>query len=366
VAALLPADPVIDKAEVRAKAGDREGAAKLYAGWLEANPRAAGAPQAFSRYFELEEDFPSFLATGEKFLASARGLPGAGRSFALIARILELSGRREAARDAYLAAYSEGAGDETLVSAFLLSLEMNDRDALEKSLPQLKAKGSAAGSLLDALASREAGSNQGAQEKLLALAEAAGDPGLHLKTLWVLYAAAQARGDEKSAADLRARLKGKFPGSPEAVIATRATATSRSAVTLAPTPGTFARPAEEAPAANGADTPAAPSSAAPVAPAADPSATPSTTPLPSPDVPPAATTSRLAVQAGSFQMKENADDLVGELTRRGFSPVVRQERVQGKDHYRVLAATGLDAEQAKAAIARLKKLGFSGFALTEK
>jgi hypothetical protein len=65
-------------------------------------------------------------------------------------------------------------------------------------------------------------------------------------------------------------------------------------------------------------------------------------------------------------MKENADDLVAELTRQGFTPVVRQESLQGGDHFRVFAATGLDGEQARTLIARLKKLGFSGFAVTEK
>ncbi len=72
------------------------------------------------------------------------------------------------------------------------------------------------------------------------------------------------------------------------------------------------------------------------------------------------------MQAGSFKVKENADDLIAELTRRGFSPVLRQETLQGKDHYRVFAATGLDAEQARATIARLKQLGFSGFVVSEK
>ena len=50
--------------------------------------------------------------------------------------------------------------------------------------------------------------------------------------------------------------------------------------------------------------------------------------------------SKVSVQAGSFLMKENADDLVTELSKRGFAPVVLHETTQGKDRYRVLAAAG--------------------------
>jgi hypothetical protein len=354
-------------------------AAQLYGSWLEANPRAEDSPRVFSRYFSLEEDFPTLMDASVKFLASARGLPGAAPQFALIARLLELSGRREPARDAYLAAYGEGAGDAALVSACLLSLQMDDRETLAKSLPQLKGRGSATGALLDSLAALQAGDDSGGQEKILSLAETTGDPDLQLKSLWILYAAATGRGDEKSAADLRARLHERFPDSPESVIAARATAVTGKSVFLAPTPDSFTRPlgqaghdsrdsgpADTAPAA----APVAPAGV-PVAPAGAPGAAGapaepgvSQGPLAAAPTPPAA--QGTSVQAGSFQMKENAEDLVAELTRRGFSPVMRQESIQGKNHFRVFAATGLDGEQARSVIARLKQLGFSGFAVSEK
>ncbi|MGA2479964.1 MAG: SPOR domain-containing protein [Spirochaetia bacterium] len=351
------------------KAGDSEGAAKLYGSWLEANPGASASAGVFSRYFALEEDFMTLVDASEKFLSSGHGVTGAAQQFALIARLLELSGRRELARDAYISAYEEGAGDAALVSAFLLSLQMDDREALAKSLKQLKGRGAAAGSLLDSLAAMQAGNDPAAQEKILSLAEAAGDPGLQLKSLWVLYAAAMGQGDEKSTADLRARLQERFPGSPESIIATRATATARSVVTLAPTPGSFARPEssqQAAPASAPTSAPTAPDPSPPpaVSPAPEPSLSPSSVPLPAATQP--QPTPGIAVQAGSFKMKENADDLVAELTRQGFNPVVKHESQQGGDHFRVFAATGLDNEQARMLIARLKKLGFSGFAVAEK
>jgi cell division protein FtsN len=72
------------------------------------------------------------------------------------------------------------------------------------------------------------------------------------------------------------------------------------------------------------------------------------------------------VQAGSFVMKENADDLVSELNKRGFSPVVVHDTAQGKDRYRVLAGTGLELEAAKVILKKLSDAGYRGFLLQAK
>ena len=79
-----------------------------------------------------------------------------------------------------------------------------------------------------------------------------------------------------------------------------------------------------------------------------------------------ASSPKVSVQAGSFLMKENADDLVSELSKRGFAPVVVHETVQGKDRYRVLAGTGLDTEAAKATLKKLSEEGFRGFVVADK
>jgi cell division protein FtsN len=72
------------------------------------------------------------------------------------------------------------------------------------------------------------------------------------------------------------------------------------------------------------------------------------------------------VQAGSFQVKENADDLSAELSKRGFAPIQRLETIQGKDHYRVFAGVGLDPVQARELLAKLLQEGFNGILVTEK
>ena len=65
-------------------------------------------------------------------------------------------------------------------------------------------------------------------------------------------------------------------------------------------------------------------------------------------------------------MKENADDLVTELTKRGFAPVVLHEATQGKDRYRVLAGAGLETEAAKSILRKLSDAGFGGFIVADK
>ena len=90
----------------------------------------------------------------------------------------------------------------------------------------------------------KAGDDSAAQAKVLALAEAAGDRDLMLKSLWVLYAAADSRGDEKAASELRARLRERFPGAPETVMATRATAATKRSVILLPNPDEFTNAVE--------------------------------------------------------------------------------------------------------------------------
>src|SRR5208283_230535 len=57
VSVSLTADPLITRAQQREKAGDTEGAAHLYAAWLQANAGASGAARVFSRYFRLENDY---------------------------------------------------------------------------------------------------------------------------------------------------------------------------------------------------------------------------------------------------------------------------------------------------------------------
>jgi hypothetical protein len=65
-------------------------------------------------------------------------------------------------------------------------------------------------------------------------------------------------------------------------------------------------------------------------------------------------------------MKENADDLVSELERKGFTPILVRETAEGKDRYRVLVGTGLEPQAARIVLKRLTDAGYRGFILQAK
>jgi hypothetical protein len=358
LAASLPlaADPLIPRAQQREKAGDTEAAAKLYGAWLQGNVGAPGSARVFSRYFRLENDYLALRDASLRFLAAGRGLPGAAEQFTAIARLFELGGMTGEARDAYLSAHTEGAADSTLVSAFLLSLQMHDTDAMTKCLAGLEPRGASVAVLLQVLADAEAGRGETAEAALAGLADTSADPDVALKALWVTYARAVAAEDRKGQANTRARLSRDFPGAPETALASSLRSDT---VVLFPSPDVFITtdvPRQPLPAPEPAQPPAvqqttepAPLSPAPLSPA-----------------PQVAEPARVSVQAGSFQVKENADDLSTELSKRGFSPTQRVETIQGKEHFRVFAGVGLEAVQARALLARLLQEGFSGILVTEK
>jgi cell division septation protein DedD len=363
-------DTVLDRAAATEKAGELETAASQLADWLSSNPGAAAAPEVFSSYLRVEQDLPRLLQTAATFLKTARGVSGAAAQFERIARLFDLAGRVEPARDAYLAAYAEGAPGSTLVSAFLLSLRMNDLQAMDAALQQVKGRGASSEILLQALSDLRKGDRAAARAALMGLSEQTGDPDLALKSLWVLYQSAQGAGDAAGQGDARARMEKRFAASPEAALAVPAPpkgASGRPVVLPAPVPDAFAP--GTAPAA------APDSGAAPVTPASPPGASAPADPAPVTTLPvpssPAASSAkaaaqRFSVQAGSFQMKENADDLVSELTRRGFTATLLRDSPQGTDRWRVFAGSGLERDAAEAVRKKLSGAGFLGFLVADK
>jgi cell division septation protein DedD len=343
---LLPADSLIGRAQNAVRAGNDEAAAELYGAWLRGNQGAPGSARVFGSYFSAEQDLIALLSVSSSFLQTGRGLQGAGQQFVRIARLFELCGRVQEARDAYLLAHAEGPPEASLISACILSMEMNDVEALERGLASLGQAPGAAASLLRALAAARAGDYVAARSILVPLAAAEGSQELALKAMWVLYIASGAQGEASDKDGARVMLTSRFPGSPEsALVSSSLSGQNKGApmvVVQALTPDFLAAPGE-APTVRMIESPAAP-------------AVPAEPPR----------TGASAVQAGSFQMKENADDLVAELAKKGFDPIVREETAQGRTLFRVFAATGLDLAQARSLLAELKKQGFSGFVVSEK
>ncbi len=353
----ISADPLIRHAREREKAGDLEASAELLSSWLASNPGASGSPEVFASYFRIEQDLSSLLEVSRQFLASAKGVPGAARQFDKIARLFDLSGRIEEARSAYLAASAEGSPESALFSAFLLSFQMNDAESMSAILRKLAAKGGSAELLLRALSDLQAGDRAAARAALIGVADQTDNPELALKALWVLYRSDVSSGDPAAGALSRSKLRSRFASAPETAIAAGPTAPgarlARAVVVEMPTPFV----------SDAASTSTLPLSV--------PSSGQTPQAVPAPIAPPAespaaVSSPKVSVQAGSFLMKENADDLLSELSRRGFAPVVVRETVLGKDRYRVLAGTGLEAEAARAILKRLSDEGFRGFVVADK
>ncbi len=368
-AALSAADPALDRAALAEQAGKDDVAASTYLQWLRANPSSTDAPAVFASYYRTEKDLSLLLQESHDFLAQAKGVPGAAAQFVRIARLFELAGLTEEARDAWLSAAAEGAPGPVLVSAALLSLELNDADSLGR-IRAAAADGPFA-PLVSALAAVQAGDYPTARQALTVAAQ--GDPQVVPKALWVLYRTSAASGDAATAAFATGELTRRYPGSPEAALLPGdrpvATGVARPLVSPSPfellgvasspptSPGSAA-PGPTAP-APGAAAPAAsaPSAAAPASPA--PGVAPGSDPgSPGPD---AAAPQTFVVQAGSFLVRENADYLAADLRAKGFDPTVRQDTWQGKDRYRVLAGIGLTREGANALLSRLTSAGYSGF-----
>ena len=345
----LKADPLVARGHAREKVGDFEGSAILLHSWLRLNQGASGAAAVFASYMHVEQDFPTLMDTGKMFIASAHGLVGAANQIMRVGRVFEIAGRLEEARDAYLSAFAEGSGDNALVGAFLLSLEMNDAKGMGKSLQDISAAGDSGAGLMKALSAYQAGDWETARSALIAVADLATDPDFSLKALWVLYQASKQRSSP-DATEYRAKFASEYPGSPEAAIAVgHPDATDiRGTVVASPTPFLNASQPEQPP-----STDTVPSSA------------PQAIQPPAPQVA-QAPAKTYSVQAGSFQVKENADDLVNELTKTGFTPSVVHDMTAGKERYRVLAAAGLDVSHARDMLARLSKAGFTGLIVADK
>ena len=365
-------DALLDRAQASEKAGDLDASASALAQWLAANPGATGAAEAFASYLRVEQDFPRLLQSSAAFLKSAHGVNGAAAQFERIARLYDLAGRVEPARDAYLAAHQEGAGDSTLVEAFLLSLRMNDSGAMTAVLQQLKGGSAGAQMLLQALGDLQKGDRAAARAALVGLSEQSGDPDLALKSLWVLYQSAQDAGDTAAASDARARLGKRFGSSPESALAASAPGGkgTRQVVLPAPVPDAFL-PSPVAPGAP-PSTPSAPGPSETPPPVTPGAGAVPTTPLPSspagstPATAAPSAAPRFSVQAGSFQMKENADDLLSELSRREFAATVVHDAVQGRERWRVFAGSGLDREAAEAVRRKLSSAGYLGLLVADK
>ena len=329
----LSAEETLAEASLLEQSGDTQGAARLYAAWLKNNPDSPTYPEIYTRYFPLERDLSSLLDAGRRLKRTQDGLPGASGALLLAARVFELSGFLEEGRDAYTASFRNGASVGALISSLLLSIEMNDFESFDRDAALLRARGGEAADLLEAVAASARGDPSEGPASLETFVAGTGSDA-DLKGLWAIYEAAARQGDKKKSDEAASRIAERFPGSPEKVIVSPGNA---GRVMLAPSPDLFIMGLH-------------PEGAVPSVATQDAAAVPG----------------RSAVQAGSYLVKENADDLVKVLARQGFSPVVREEIVSGKRLFRVYAGEPLETEQARALLEKLRQAGFAGLLVPAK
>ncbi len=311
VAAAEPPD--LDEAARREQTGDREGAIGIYRAWLLENPDPGRADTVFAELFRLESDLADLLE-----LSSAKGL-GPVPLLAL-SRLAEMSGRLEEARTLAERAGEAGAGIEATVSGALLALEMNDTQGAASALESLRAQGDGWATLIDGYRDLAADQRDLSREKLGRAAESTVEA-LAVAALWGLYECSRRSGDAEGTAAAAAAIASRLPGSPEEALLTgRASPGTSPAQFTAPSPQSAAS---------------------------------------------AAKVGVFSVQAGSFLVRENADELAADLAKKGFSPVVRQESIQGKTLFKLYAGIDMEREQAVSLAESLRRAGYAGFLISE-
>lgn len=308
--------PSLEDAGRLENSGDAAAAVKAYRAWLQGNPGSVQADSVFAALFRLLTNLPD--------LFELSSLPGLGpQSLLSLAKLAEISGRAEEARVLYERSWKAGAGLEALVPLLLLSLDMNDTESIGDLLDTLRQGDGGWAEAIGAYADLAAGRLEAARDKFFAAAGTTEASRVALLSLWGLTECAKRAGDAVAAAAAEAEIGRRFPGSPEQALAA----------------GRIGRPT-------------GPSQFAGIGQAIAPDAPRADTPL-------------YSVQAGSFQVKENADELAADLSKKGFAPVVRGEAREGKTLFKVMAGAGMERSAAQLIVGRLSRAGYAGFIVSE-
>ena len=315
-------ETALQKASRLEQAGDKTGALVSYKAAVSDLAFSPELTQAFDGFFRLEADLSTTVSVCRMFLAKCQSQPIPASLSPRIAGLLELAGFDDEALAVYRRDAADNGSADSLDSAIRLCLEMND---VATATDLLKGQ-SGADALLLGLLALQKGDAAAARESFAAAGKDS-RPEVQLQGLYGLTVAAEGSAEAAAAA---AQLKRAFPLSPEAQ------SSGGGRVLLAATPARLL-PAEP-PGDSGAAV--APSQAQP-----EP---------------------RVAVQVGSYLVKGNADDMVAELKKRGFTPTTREETVSGKLFYRVLAASSLKPEEASEVVSRLAVQGFGGVIVADK
>lgn len=298
-----------------------KGRVLFYEDWLAVHPTAPAAAEACRRLFALESDAPRLLDAAVRFL-DTRDAAQVPDLLETTARLAALLGRTEEAQDFFRRGHAAGAGSTALIYSIGLFHEMGETEKA-RELSVLPGALDGRGAAIVPYVCGPAAAPQ-------ALTEGTADPAVRLAALYFGYLHWRDAADAVRAEQALSLLGREFPRSPEyALCGPAAGASAR--VRLAATPGSFLVKT-----ASGTASVAASGTAS-------------------------GSTRNLAVQTGSFGVRENAEDMVKELTKIGFSPTIREVQRDGRRYYSVMAAVGLTREEGQAVIDALKDKNYEGF-----
>jgi tetratricopeptide (TPR) repeat protein len=323
----------LDEADRLAAQGSAVEALRMYEKLIVDLPVSPALFSAFGGYFRLESDLDCLLKVSESLLSRTKNTDLPPGLTAKIARLYELSGRPDEARALYQKELGAGG---SFVSAVRLLLEMNETDeadALLASNPE------ADNGVLAGQAALQRGDVSAARVLFKKALEKPDNEGDSIRAMFGLFSAAAAEGDRKRMEEEAARLTKLFPLSPEAAITrdpARAAGAPEARIRIATVPARYF----------GEKDVAELSSKEPAAGATE--------------------TGRVSVQAGSYAMRENAEDMRNVLMGKGFSASIRESGDPGRKLFRVFAAESISPEDAKNVVLVLQKYGLYGFIVPER
>ena len=334
------------------KAGEKAASSRIYRLLIARLPPGAEFYSSFEGLLRIESDAGSLVGYARTLLDKAgastppHGLSG---SYAVIS---ELSGDLETAAGLYRMEYNASGSEDALCAAIALAIEMNDVDNAGILIPKCVDPGQKARFLAETALLK--GDGASAKEILDQYLSQAKSSDASLSALSGSFAVAEAISDREGAVNAAARLAADFPLSPEAVIATAAIQGEnggKARIYSAPVPAQFLLGAQSV-------------GSSPIAPATEPDST-DAAPVPEEAVPkdspvPAQPARNVSVQAGSYLVRENAEDMVKVLREKGFSAVVREQAISGRTYFKALAATSTDISEARKVLDELRKKGFDG------
>lgn len=322
----------LEEARLLEADGDAPAAARRYLSWARSHAGTPASLAGYAGFLRTERSLDAIVDAGREL---AVGLPRVPESWPLIcetALVFELAGLLAEAADLSLDAWTRGGPASLLWRRMRLSLAMGDLVAYQAAAARgITFPGA---NPLAAVAQRLTGRLEDAQRDAARIVSSSDDPQTRLAAAWSLFVAARTAGTETGLAAAASLLAQLFPDSPEAAIARAEAAGARSRVVEAASPELFAQAAAEEAGTGAAE-------------------------------PPAGTAAAFSVQAGSFQVRGNAEDLAKDLQTAGFAPSIRETAVQGKTVWRVYVAAGVERAAADRLLAALRAAGYDGLVVAD-